>query len=100
MSETPQSITPTRLGTVRTILRTYPFVKPALSRIILGMGAALGAALVSLAIPLILQNLVDGPLSTGATSQIWPAALAVLGLGIAQAGLIALRRWFVLTPGT
>ena len=100
MSETPQSITPKRLGTVRTIMRTYPFVKPAISRIVLGMVAALGAALVALAIPLILQNLVDGPLSTGDSAQVWPAALAVLGLGIAEAGLVALRRWFVLTPGT
>ena len=38
--------------------------------------AALLAALVSLAIPFVLQNLVDGPLSTGDGGQIWPAALA------------------------
>ncbi len=87
-------------GTVRTIARIYPFVRPALPRIVLGMVAALLAALVSLAIPLVLQNLVDGPLSTGDGAQLWPAALIVLLLGALEAGLIMARRWFVLTPGT
>lgn len=64
------------------------------------MAAALAAGLVALGIPLILEALVDGPLSTGDTSQIWWAVLAVLGLGILEAVMIALRRWFVLKPGT
>ncbi|MDP9025963.1 MAG: ABC transporter ATP-binding protein/permease, partial [Actinomycetota bacterium] len=53
-----------------------------------------------LGIPLILQNLVDGPLSTGHGAQIWPAALIVLVLGVLEAAFIAARRFFVLTPGT
>jgi ATP-binding cassette, subfamily B, bacterial len=88
------------LGTIRTILRIMPFVRPALRSIVLGMIVALGAGLVSLAIPLVLQNLVDGPLSSGDGAQILPAALGVLGLGALEAILIALRRYFVLTPGT
>lgn len=87
-------------GTVRTLLRILPFVRPAIPRIVLGMAAALLAALITLAIPLVLQGLVDGPLSTGDGTQIWPAAIAVLGLGALEAVLIGLRRWFVLTPGT
>ncbi|HWM33138.1 MAG TPA: ABC transporter ATP-binding protein [Pseudolysinimonas sp.] len=94
------SARPATRGTIRTMLRILPYVRPALPRIGLGMVSALLAALVSLAIPLVLQNLVDGPLSTGDGSQIWPAALIVLGLGVLEAILIALRRWFVLTPGT
>jgi ATP-binding cassette subfamily B protein len=69
-------------------------------RIYLGMVSALLAAVVALLIPQVLRALVDGPLSAGVSSQIWPAAIFVLGLGIAEAALIALRRWFVLTPGT
>ncbi|MGE3193122.1 MAG: ABC transporter ATP-binding protein [Microbacteriaceae bacterium] len=95
----PENSPPAR-GTIRTIARILPFVRPAMPRIGLGMLAALLAALVSLAIPLVLQTLVDGPLSTGDGAQIWPAALTVLGLGVLEAGLIAARRWFVLTPGT
>ncbi len=89
-----------KAATLRTILRILPWVRPALSRIILGMVAALLAGLVSLAIPVVLQNLVDGPLSTGDGAQIWPAAIIVLVLGALEAAFIAARRFLVLTPGT
>lgn len=65
-----------------------------------GMGAALAAGVITLLIPIVLQGLVDGPLATGDPSQIWPAAIAVLVLGIFEAVFIMLRRFFVLTPGT
>ncbi|KQX07863.1 MULTISPECIES: ABC transporter ATP-binding protein [unclassified Leifsonia] len=89
-----------RPGTIRTLLRLYPYVKPAVPFLILGAVSALLASLVALAIPQILQVLVDGPLSTGNASAILPASLLVIGLGVLEAILIALRRWFVLTPGT
>ena len=91
---------PERLGTVAALRRLYPYAKPAMSRIYLGMLAALGAALVALAIPQVLQWLIDGPLTQSDSSQIWPAVLLVLALGVTEAVLIALRRWLVLTPGT
>ncbi|TFC54054.1 MULTISPECIES: ABC transporter ATP-binding protein [unclassified Cryobacterium] len=89
-----------RSNTFRTLLRLYPYAKPALPRLGLGMLAALLASLVALAIPQVLQQLVDGALSQGDTAPIWPAVLIVLGLGVLEAGMIALRRWFVLVPGT
>lgn len=89
-----------RASTARTIARLLPFVRPAMPRIILGMVAALLAGLVALAIPVVLQNLVDGPLSTGDSSQIVPAVAIVIALGVVEAVMIGLRRWFVLTPGT
>ena len=89
-----------RRSTLRTLLRLYPYAKPALPRICLGMVAALLAALVALAIPQVLQRLVDGPLSHRDAREIWPAVAVVLVLGVLEAVMIALRRWFVLTPGT
>ena len=89
-----------RKSTFRTLLRLYPYAKLAMPRIYLGMVSALLAGLVALAIPQVLQRLVDGPLSRNDPSQIWPAALIVLALGVVEAIMIALRRWFVLTPGT
>lgn len=103
MSHTPRttlSASVPHTSTARAILRILPFVRPALPRIVLGMVVALLAGLVSLSIPLVLQNLVDGPLSSGDGAQIWPAALIVLVLGVLEAGFIAMRRFFVLTPGT
>jgi ATP-binding cassette subfamily B protein len=88
------------LSTAKALWRIYPWAKPAMPSIALGMTAALIAALVALSIPLVLENLVDGALTSGDTSTIWPAVLLVLGLGVLEAVMIALRRWFVLTPGT
>jgi len=89
-----------RLSTFRTLLRLYPFVKPALSRIVLGMVAALLASVVALAIPFVLQRLVDGPLSSRDPRQVWPAVVVLLVLGAVEALMIMARRWLVLTPST
>ena len=91
---------PARMGTFRSIVRIYPYARSAWRRIVLGMVAALLAGIVALLIPQVLQTLVDGPLKTGDSQQIWPAVGIVLALGVAEALLIALRRWFVLQPGT
>jgi ATP-binding cassette, subfamily B, bacterial len=87
-------------STFRAIARLYPHVKSALPRIVLGMVAALGAGVVALFIPQVLRWLVDGALSAGDPARVMPAVLLVIGLGVLEAILIALRRWFVLTPGT
>ncbi|HYI32599.1 MAG TPA: ABC transporter ATP-binding protein [Glaciibacter sp.] len=89
-----------RKSTFRTLLRLYPYARSAMPRIYLGMIAALLAGLVALAIPQVLQWLIDGPLSEGDSAQIWPAVLIVVGLGVLEAIMIALRRWLVLRPGT
>ncbi|GAA1985458.1 ABC transporter ATP-binding protein [Isoptericola halotolerans] len=93
-----------QLGTVASVLRLLPYVRPALPRLIAGLAASLGASLAALAIPRVLQSLVEGPLATGLsaddrTALLWPT-LAVLGLGVAEAGLILLRRNLVMYPGT
>lgn len=88
------------LSTFRSILRIYPYVRPAMTRIYLGMLMALIAAVVALLIPQVLRTLVDGPLSAGDPSQIIGPVLLVLGLGVLEAAMIWLRRWFVLLPGT
>ncbi len=90
----------TSVGTFAAIRRLYPYARPAMPRIYLGMVSALLASLVALMIPQVLRGLVDGPLQSGDSAQVWPAFLIVLALGILEAVLIALRRWWVLTPGT
>lgn len=71
-----------------------------MKRIYLGMGAAMLAALVALAIPQVLRSLVDGPLKDGESDEIWWPVIIVLLLGIGEAVMIWFRRWFVLQPGT
>src|ERR1700712_2838463 len=99
-SSTATGRTESRPGTFKAIARIYPYAKPAMPRIYLGMVSALLAGVVALLIPQVLRNLVDGPLKSGDSAQIWPAVLIVLVLGIAEAALIACRRFFVLQPGT
>ncbi len=91
---------PKKATTFVSIARLHPYAKSALPRIYLGMGAAMIAALVALTIPQVLGSLVDGPLQDGDSSQIWWPVAIVLALGVLEAAMIWLRRWFVLQPGT
>ena len=88
------------LGTVRTLLRIFPYVKKALPRVILGTVAALLAHLLALSIPQFLRGLIDS--INGATGKevLLPAVLSIIGLGILEASMVLARRWLVLTPGT
>ena len=84
--------------------RLYPYVKPAVPRLVGGLVSALGASLAALAIPRVLQALVEGPLADGAAAHdlgalVVPVVL-VLVLGAAEAGLVLLRRNLVMYPGT
>lgn len=97
MSKSPTTARP---STFRAIARIYPYVKPHQGRLIGGMAAAMGASLVALAIPYVLQWLVDGPLSSKDGAQIWPAGLGVLALGVLEAFFIASRRRMVMRPST
>ncbi|RFA07281.1 ABC transporter [Subtercola boreus] len=91
---------PEEQSTLQTLARLYVYAKPAMPRIYTAVGVSLLASLVSLAIPQVLQVLIDGPLADGDSSEIWPVVLVILALGVFEALLIALRRVLVLTPGT
>ncbi|MDK1359994.1 ABC transporter ATP-binding protein [Arthrobacter sp. zg-Y1219] len=81
--------------------RLYPHLRPILPRLILGLFCALGASLMALAIPQVFRVLINTSLSPGgSTSAVWGAAAVVLGLGVLEAGFIALRRQFVIAPAT
>ena len=79
--------------------RVLPFMGDALPKLIIGICVAIVSSAVALSIPYVLRALVDGPLSTGDARQIWPSAILLLTLSGAEAGLLFLRRFFVLQPG-
>ena len=87
-------------GILRGLARIVPYAKKELPLLGLGALVALIASAFALAIPLALEYLVDGPLSAGDPSAVWPAAGLVALLGLAEALFIYLRRVTVLTPGT
>ena len=100
MSETTQ-----KTGTIRTLLRIFPYTKAALPRIILGTVAALAAHLLALQIPTYLKSLVNvidlkSGIKQDSLDALYPAVFWVLVLGVLEAVMVLARRWLVLTPGT
>jgi len=87
-------------STVKSLARLLPFAKPVLPRLVLGAVSALFASLLALGIPLVLEEIVQGPIASGTISAIGWGAAAILGLGIAEAVMVWMRRWFVLGPAT
>jgi ATP-binding cassette subfamily B protein len=96
-SEQPQR---PRLSTPKALARLLPFVKPVMPRLILGAVSALVASLLALAIPLVLEQVVQGPIASGEVALIAWGSVAILALGLAEAAMVWLRRWFVLGPAT
>lgn len=85
----------------RSISRLYPHVRPIIPRLLLGLLCALLASVVALAIPQVLRVLINESLKAGgATEAVWISSGVILLLGIAEAGLVALRRQFVINPAT
>ncbi|MCF3138132.1 ABC transporter ATP-binding protein/permease [Paenarthrobacter sp. AR 02] len=81
--------------------RLYPHVRPIIPRLLMGLICALLASIVALTIPQVLRVLVNNSLQPGGSADaVWIAAVVILGLGIAEAGLVALRRQFVINPAT
>ncbi|MDE0547492.1 ABC transporter ATP-binding protein [Microbacterium sp. C7(2022)] len=89
-----------RLSTPRALARLIPFAKPVLPRLGLGAASALAASLLALAIPLVLEAIVGGPIASGDPAAIAWGAAGVLALGLAEALMVWLRRFFVLGPAT
>jgi ATP-binding cassette, subfamily B, bacterial len=90
----------TELSLWRSIARLKAYVRPILPRLIMGFFSALGASLVALAIPQVLRGLVDTLHAGGDPSEVWGPAVVIAALGLAEAGLVYLRRVFVIAPAT
>ena len=86
-------------STLQSLKRLVPYAKKALPRIALGIVAGIAAHMFALAIPQLLQDLVNS-LVAGGVDALIPAVLLILGLGLAEALFVLLRRWLVLMPGT
>lgn len=99
----PDEVTPSprsEQSTLRALARLLPFAKPVLPRLVMGAASALAASLLALSIPLVLEAIVAGPIASGDISQIAWGSAVILVLGLAEALMVWLRRWFVLGPAT
>jgi ATP-binding cassette subfamily B protein len=103
MSSSPSSqnaSSSSSLSTPAALWRLKPFVKPVIWRLAGGAASALVAAIIALMIPIVLEQIMRGPVQTGAIDAIVWGALAVFGLALGEALMVWLRRQFVLNPAT
>lgn len=103
MSSSPssQNASPSSsLSTPAALWRLKPFVKPVIWRLAGGAASALVAAIIALMIPIVLEQIIRGPVQAGALEGIAWGALAVFGLALGEALMVWLRRQFVLNPAT
>ncbi|KMS72308.1 ABC transporter [Streptomyces viridochromogenes] len=98
--QSDQSDQPDQSGrsAVRTLLRLWPYVRPARVRLFTAAAVAVVASCLTLVIPLVLKWMVDGPVADRDPAGVWLGALYLLLLGFAEALLFGLRRWLVARP--
>lgn len=89
-----------KAGTVATLLRIFPYAKTALPRIVMGIVAAIAAHGFALAIPQVLRDLINDLANVQTLDALVFSVSLVLIMGILEAGMVLLRRWLVLKPGT
>ncbi len=99
-SSSSSSVKSASLSTPAALWRLAPFVKPVAWRFVGGAASALGAAVIALMIPIVLEQILRGPIESGEMSLIAIGAAAVLALGLGEAVMVWLRRWFILKPAT
>ncbi|MFC4326299.1 ABC transporter ATP-binding protein [Streptomyces andamanensis] len=78
--------------------RVGPYLRPVRLPVGAAAAATLGALLCGLAIPLVTQRIVDGPLSTGDAGAAVRPILLVAVLGTAEAALFYARRKLIARP--
>jgi ATP-binding cassette subfamily B protein len=84
---------PPRQGGVRSLWRLRGYLRPYVPALTLMAGTAVVGVFVSLAIPLVTKAIIDGPITDREVGPILPLGLLAMALGIAEAGLILIRRW-------
>ncbi|WP_089244366.1 ABC transporter ATP-binding protein [Rhodococcoides kyotonense] len=82
------------------LARFYPFVAPYKWRFVFSIIASLVATMTGLAIPLVMQGVIDGPITDGNFAGVWWPAALVLFLGTVDAVGIWVRRYLVSAPSS
>src|SRR6478735_9439553 len=84
--------------TISSLRRLYPYARPALPWIAGSAVAAAVATLCGLAFPLVIQQIIDGPITDGDLSALWGPAILLVALGLGEGSLFWLRRVLAARP--
>jgi ATP-binding cassette subfamily B protein len=69
------------------------YLKPYAWQYVLLISSGLGGSAVSIAIPLVAQRVVDGPVTHHSTAGLWELGGLALAFGVMEAAFIFYRRW-------
>lgn len=86
------------VSTLRALLRLLPYARPAMPALTTSVVVAAVATLCGLAIPLVIQRIIDGPVTDGDLDALWPFAGVLLALGCGEGVLFWIRRMLVARP--
>ena len=85
-------------STLRSLVRLWPYVRPARARLAATLLTVLASCL-GLAMPLVLKWLIDGPVARRDPSGVLLGGLwLLLLLGVGEAGILGVRRWLAARP--
>ncbi|HSN10937.1 MAG TPA: ABC transporter ATP-binding protein, partial [Propionibacteriaceae bacterium] len=84
---------PDRRVPVTSLLRFVPYIRPYRGRFVVMFLAALGGTGISIVIPLVTRQLIDGPVAAGNRQGVFVLGAVALALGLVEGGLAFLRRW-------
>ncbi|KJS52899.1 ABC transporter ATP-binding protein [Streptomyces rubellomurinus] len=87
-----------RRSTVRSLLRLWPYARAVRGRLAVSATAATLGMLTTLAVPVVLGRIVDGPVADHDSGALWPLVGLVLALGLIEAGLFYTRRVVLSRP--
>jgi ATP-binding cassette subfamily B protein len=85
-------------STARSLLRIWPYARPVRWHLATSTLCALIASLAGLVIPLVLKQIVDGPIGHHSPETSWWPSVLLLVLGLAEALFFGLRRLCVARP--
>jgi ATP-binding cassette, subfamily B, bacterial len=83
---------PRKRGTT-SLWRLRGYMRPYWGSLALMGGSAVTGVFVSMSIPLVTKAMIDGPISEHRSGAILPLGILAMALGLAEAGLILVRRW-------
>ncbi|SEK94574.1 ABC transporter ATP-binding protein [Nonomuraea pusilla] len=94
----PDKPSPSRPLSSNSLWRMRSYLRPYVPRLVLIWLAAVAGIAASIALPLLIEQVVDGPVLHHEQGALLPLGLLALGVGAAEALLIFLRRWSQVGP--
>ena len=89
---------PAHRSAVASLRRLFPFARPAVPALVGSALTAMVAMLCGLIFPLVIQQIIDGPIAAGELAGLWVPAAVLLALGVLEAGLFWVRRMLSARP--